>query len=69
MLVLKLLRLILPPFHPLKYRWINYWWGKQGGGYWNSEDKYAHTVKDLEEFQEKKKAEKQSAKGTTRQQR
>ena len=29
MLVLKLLRLILPPFHPLKYKYINWWYGQQ----------------------------------------
>jgi hypothetical protein len=29
MIALKILRYILPPMHPLKYRWINYWFGKQ----------------------------------------
>lgn len=26
---LKILRFILPPFHPLKYQYINWWFGKQ----------------------------------------
>ena len=34
MIVLKILRLILPPFHPLKYKWIDYYFGKQTG-HWN----------------------------------
>ena len=29
MLGLKILRIILPPFHPLKYKYINWWFGKQ----------------------------------------
>lgn len=58
MLVLKLLRLILPPFHPLKYRWINYWYGKQQGGYWNEEEKYPFTLIEMDEHKEKQKAEK-----------
>lgn len=39
MIILKLLRLLLPPLHPLKYRWINYWFGEQSGGYFNEETK------------------------------
>ncbi|MEA5426814.1 hypothetical protein [Arcicella lustrica] len=31
MFVLKILRIVLPPFHLLKYRWINFWFGKQDG--------------------------------------
>ena len=37
MIVLKLLRLIYPSLHPVKYKWINYWYGKQDGKVW---DKY-----------------------------
>jgi hypothetical protein len=35
MIVLKLMRFFLPPFHPLKYRWIEYWYGEQSkAGAW-----------------------------------
>ena len=35
MLILKLLRFILPPFHPLKYKWIDFYFVKQDGdGAW-----------------------------------
>lgn len=40
MLILKILRFILPPFHPLKYKWINYYYGKQVGGYFITEEKF-----------------------------
>lgn len=26
---LKVLGLVLPPFHPLKYKYINWWFGEQ----------------------------------------
>jgi len=26
---LRVLRIILPPFHPLKYKYINWWFGEQ----------------------------------------
>lgn len=29
MIGLKILRFILPPFHPFKYKYINWWFGKQ----------------------------------------
>jgi hypothetical protein len=29
MLGLKIIRWILPPFHPLKYKYIDWWFGKQ----------------------------------------
>lgn len=29
MIVLKILRFVLPEFHPLKYKWIEYYYGKQ----------------------------------------
>ena len=29
MIVLKVLRIFLPPFHPIKYKWIEYWYGRQ----------------------------------------
>jgi hypothetical protein len=29
MIILKILRFLLPPFHPLKYKWIAYWYGEQ----------------------------------------
>lgn len=32
MIILKILRKILPPFHPLKYKFINWYYGKQGTG-------------------------------------
>ena len=34
MLVLKLMRIFLPPFHPWKYKWIAYWFGEQSNGAW-----------------------------------
>lgn len=37
MLVLKIMRFFLPPFHPLKYKWINYWYGKQENKYFCSD--------------------------------
>lgn len=40
MLLLKLLRIICPPFHPLKTKYINWYYGKQYGGYFNEEQKY-----------------------------
>lgn len=53
MLVLKLLRFFLPPFHPLKYKWINYWFGKQEGGYFNEETKFKSTLLENEEYKNK----------------
>jgi hypothetical protein len=38
MIVLKILRFILPPFHPWKYKWIDFWFGKQGIGGWKDYD-------------------------------
>ena len=29
MIILKILRFILPPFHPLKYKYISWWWSEQ----------------------------------------
>ncbi len=29
MIGLKIIRWLLPPFHPLKYKYINWWFGKQ----------------------------------------
>ncbi len=29
MLVLKILRVILPPFHPWKYKWIDWYYGNK----------------------------------------
>ncbi len=29
MIILKILRFFLRPFHSLKYKWINYYYGKQ----------------------------------------
>lgn len=29
MIVLKLLRVLLPPFHPLKYKYINWYFGNE----------------------------------------
>jgi hypothetical protein len=40
MIILKLIRLILPPFHPLKYKYINWYYGNQNGGYFMEEQKY-----------------------------
>jgi len=34
MIVLRILRIILPPFHPIKYKWIEYWYGKQSNKSW-----------------------------------
>jgi len=35
MIGLKILRYVLPPFHPLKYRYIKWWFGKQAiNGAW-----------------------------------
>jgi hypothetical protein len=35
MIILRLLRLVLPPFHPIKYWWITYWFGEQSkNGVW-----------------------------------
>lgn len=31
---LRILRLIYPPFHPVKYKYIDWWFGKQTG-HWN----------------------------------
>lgn len=50
MLVLKLIRIFLPPFHPWKYKWIAYWYGSQNGGYFNEETKYTATLNDNEEY-------------------
>ena len=49
MLLLKLLRLILPPFHPLKYRYINWYYGEQTGGYFMTEDKFKATLNTNDE--------------------
>lgn len=37
MIVLRILRFILPPFHPLKYRWIRYYYGEQTMRYYVGE--------------------------------
>lgn len=50
MLVLRLLRLVLPPFHPWKYKWIDYWYGTQQGGYFNEEQKYPYTLNENLEY-------------------
>jgi len=34
MITLRILRFFLPLFHPLKYRWIRYWWGEQSSKAW-----------------------------------
>jgi hypothetical protein len=34
-LILNILRLILPPFHPIKYWWIRKRYGKQKDRAWN----------------------------------
>lgn len=34
MIFLKILRFLLPEYHPLKYKWINYWYGKQKSKAW-----------------------------------
>lgn len=34
MIVLKILRLLLPVFCPLKQRYINWWFGKQSRNAW-----------------------------------
>jgi hypothetical protein len=38
--VIKIFRIILPPFHPLKYKWIEYWYGEQSENVWNSCHKF-----------------------------
>lgn len=55
MLVLKLLRLVLPPFHPWKYKWIAWWYDPQIGGYFNEETKYPYTLVDTDEHKQKMK--------------
>lgn len=58
MIILKLLRFILPPFHPLKYRWIEYWYGPQHGGYFDEETKYPYKLTDTDEHKDKELKEK-----------
>lgn len=50
MLVLRILRLFLPPFHPLKYKYINWYYGKQNGGYWNQETKFGCTLVETDQW-------------------
>lgn len=50
MLVLKLLRFFLPPFHPLKYKYINWYYGKQNGGYFQEEQKYKSSYFQTDEY-------------------
>jgi hypothetical protein len=41
MIALKILRFFLPPFHPLKYRYLNWWYGTQSnsGGWKDNNSK------------------------------
>lgn len=50
MLILKILRFFLPPFHPLKYKYINWYYGRQNGGYFQEEQKYNATLNTNEEY-------------------
>lgn len=43
----------MPSGHPLKYKWINYYYGKQQGGYFTEETKYPFTLNENEEHIEK----------------
>ena len=58
MFILKLIRIFLPPFHPLKYKWIEYYYGKQQGGYFQEETKYPYTILENTEYIEKYKKKK-----------
>ena len=45
MLVLKLLRFFLPEYHPFKYWWINYYFGKQSKKAWSSDFGFVYLSK------------------------
>lgn len=62
MIGLKLLRFFLPPFHPLKYRYINWYYGKQNGGYFIGDQKYNSTLLETDGWNDEleKRKQKQS---------
>jgi len=62
MIMLKILRFILPPFHPWKYKWINYWFGPQHGGYFITDDKFTATLLETDEYIKNKKEENEKIK-------